>query len=253
MNLVSNAPSLDRLLAAARAGQWRAADLLGPTDQPRVPRWLPRSALFSVATLLRHGEQAALAICRDIGATLPNGPVRDFVELQMTDEQRHTQLYIAYLERLAWPDESDDPFLPLREAAVDRRGDTDALVLLNHFVLEDAAVGAHLWLAHHLPCPLLRRITKQICRDQASHVAFGRWCMRQAGTNQPASTQRANLAWAREVRARCAASLNRHLGALGALLSTVTPHYAAAFCVNQDRMLDRLLTDDIDEQRDSPC
>jgi hypothetical protein len=218
-----NLSQIERLVAAARHGQWSVEQVYANGARPELAMWVPRAAVVTIVGLLRAGERTAEIACRRLAMLLPAGLARDFVVLQAADESRHAAVYDRYIDLLGLRPGPFDEFEPIRAA-----------------VNEDAAVSAHQWLARHLPCPLLRRLTRGIGRDEARHVAFGRWFTRHMTGGIPERARRADLAWARDVRARCTERIAVRMGTMSSLLSRAVPGYATQHERIQDATLEAL-------------
>lgn len=237
----ANLSTIERLAAAAGREQWRVEDVVVGDARPALPAWAPRVAIATAVGLLRDGERAAEAACLRLIELLPAGPAADFVRLQAADETRHAAAYARYLDLLGARAAPSDAFEPVHDAMRARNRSPHALVLVNHLILEDAALGVHHWLARRLPCPLLCRIVRRVGRDEARHVAFGRWFARGAVAAITEPDRRADLAWARDVRARCMDRVAALLGPMSPLLAPALPGFAARHAREQDAALDALM------------
>jgi hypothetical protein len=235
-----NLSQIERLVAAARHGQWSVEQVYANGARPELAMWVPRAAVVTIVGLLRAGERTAEIACRRLAMLLPAGLARDFVVLQAADESRHAAVYDRYIDLLGLRPGPFDEFEPIRAAVNEAGRSAHAVVLINHLILEDAAVSAHQWLARHLPCPLLRRLTRGIGRDEARHVAFGRWFTRHMTGGIPERARRADLAWARDVRARCTERIAVRMGTMSSLLSRAVPGYATQHERIQDATLEAL-------------
>jgi len=144
-------------------------------DRPvRLPLWLPRRLAASAMTHFQSGELATAKICARIRHRPDMSPGRDFLEMQVLDEQRHAHLYSLYLDRLGGPDKRPSGVGRAYDRAASWQGAPQAIILAFHGILEGESMRLQQVIDKWLPCPLFREISAVIARDEARHIAFGR-------------------------------------------------------------------------------
>lgn len=170
--------ALSRLAEKGEAEQWTAEAVLGGGLDVAHPRWLPRKFHAALISQFYHGELATQRLCRILLKRIDDPRAGRCLSIQIADEERHAQVYRAYLKRLG----DIRPVEPALEEAFERAlswsGPPEALIAAFNIVLEGEALRALENMGGWLNCPLFQRINGPICRDEARHFAFGRIYLR---------------------------------------------------------------------------
>ncbi len=171
--------TLSALVAKAERGQWDAADVLDGSEKAALPVWLPGKFYTAVVSQFYHGELATIRMCRKLLPALNDPVARRLVELQIADEGRHAEVYLAYLEDIG-PLQPIDPMLEdAYEKALSWSANDGTMLAAFTIILEGEALFALNYFDRWLRCPRFRRINAGISRDEARHYAFGRTYLQQ--------------------------------------------------------------------------
>lgn len=197
----------DRLAAlaekGARATERRFAQKSSFHAPPRVPFWIGRSAVVSSASQLLHGEDLTARLCSHLAPRLELAEAQDCLWRQEEDEREHGRLYALYLGKLNARKPSERaarlPIMDLIERALlTWRGAPQAQVLGINLLLEGEALALQQSAGNWLPCPLFRSINREIARDEARHIAFGRLYLTASLAELPLKERLAIHDWARD-------------------------------------------------------
>ncbi len=169
---------LAHLLGNGRAEQWSLESALDWRCSPRLPWWLPRRAYTTLVTQVYYGESATLLLCKALRPHLHRPIERALIDLQETDERRHTAAYERYLARLGDLVPPDEATTATLETGLAWKDDPLAMMVAFHVVLESEALTIQQDLSAHSPCPLFAALNARAARDEARHVAFGKLYLR---------------------------------------------------------------------------
>jgi hypothetical protein len=170
---------LRELAAKGERAQWVAEELT-EGGRPSVPRWLPAAVYTALVSQFYHGEFATLRLCRRLINRVDDADARRCLELQIADEERHARVYRAYLKRLGDIAQPEPTMADVYERALAWPGPPEAMIAAFNIVLEGEALRTLDDLDSWLPCPWFRRINARVSRDEARHLAFGRFYLRAA-------------------------------------------------------------------------
>lgn len=162
------------LAAKGAQAQWSAADAVNWTDDIALPAWLPRKFYAAILSQIYYGERAASRMCQRILDDIRDPLARHCMELQLIDEERHAEVYLAYLEGIGGLEPIEPLLAAAYEEALSWSGPPLAMVAAFNIVLDGEALYILDDLGSWLPCPRFRRINAPIRRDEARHLAFGK-------------------------------------------------------------------------------
>lgn len=194
---------LARLVENGRDDQWSIERDIDWSIKERLPVWISRRHAAIAISQLYHGELATARMCRRLLGETDDPLLRRCLELQLADELRHAAAYRRYLQRFG----GVTPMEPALERALDLagRGPLGVLgtIVAFHIVAEGELLRLQERLVGFFPCPLLRRISKLVSRDEARHVAFGRLCLEAWTADLPPHRRRELFHWVRRIWADC--------------------------------------------------
>ena len=165
---------LESLLAKALNDQWSLEHHVDWDRAVDLPRWLPRKTYISILSQLYYGELATTHACRRLLAEIDDPLARVFLHIQEADEVRHAEAYRLYLERLGDIAPIDEALETAFRGGLGWTGSHHGLTVAFGVVLEGEALRLQKTCHDCFPCPLLRRITQLVSRDEARHVAFAK-------------------------------------------------------------------------------
>jgi hypothetical protein len=119
-----------------------------------------------------HGEQGALMTAATLTHTVPDYEGKLYAATQTMDEARHVEVYEKYVRKLA-------VVYPIGEwlkKLIDVTLTADHWIKIGigmNMVVEGLALASFHNMRRKTTCPLLRKITDGVLRDEARHVAFG--------------------------------------------------------------------------------
>ncbi len=209
---------LAALVAAAHAAQSEARSEFDESRDVHVPWYLPRGMYVDIVSQLFHGERAALELCQRMAGSLGNAQAEAFLAYQIADEQRHVDVFGAYLGRLGDIRPHHAALDIARTAALDWRGSPLAPVIVTHILLEGEALHLQHELSAAFPCPLFRDITTSAARDEARHHAFGRAYLRHRLAAAGKDERIAIYRWVRRLWQECADATSDRFDGLESLL-----------------------------------
>ncbi len=165
---------LDVLSTNGQNRQWTAdKDIDWKLDIIR-PNWLLRRFHGALISQFRHGELITVQICKHLLEQVTDPFVRNLLIQQISDEERHTEVYERYLIRLGNITEIDPAMAESVERMYHWQGSYLGLMVAVHIILEGEALRTLQDLSKEIPCPLFSQINSHITRDEARHVAFGK-------------------------------------------------------------------------------
>jgi hypothetical protein len=125
-----------------------------------------------------HGEQGALICAAKIVQTVPDMDSKFYAATQVIDEARHVEVYSRYLHEkleLAYP---INPFLKTLLDQVLRDTRWDFTYLGMQILIEGLALASFGLLREFATDPLGVAVNAYVMQDEARHVAFGRFALR---------------------------------------------------------------------------
>lgn len=197
-------PALLNLYRKGKQGQWNADERIDWSQDldPENPEGLPDEAIpifgwdgFAQltaqerATVRRHyqawqvsqflhGEQGALLCTAKIVQQVPAIDAKYYAATQVADEARHVETYARLLHdkfELAYP---INPSLRLLLEQILRDARWDMTYLGMQILVEGLALAAFQQIRDRTRQPLIAAITAYVMQDEARHVAFGRYALR---------------------------------------------------------------------------
>jgi hypothetical protein len=125
-----------------------------------------------------HGEQGALMTAAALTHAAPDYEGKLYAATQTMDEARHVEAYDSYIQKLA----IIYPISPWLKGVIDDTLQADHWVKIAigmNMVVEGLALGAFHNMRRSTTCPLLRKLTELVLRDESRHVAFGNLYVRE--------------------------------------------------------------------------
>lgn len=119
-----------------------------------------------------HGEQGALMTAAALTHAVPDYEAKLYAATQTMDEARHVEVYQRYIDKLALV----YPMSPGLKELIDATLTADHWVKIAigmNMIVEGLALAAFHNMRRQTTCDLLRKITENVLRDEARHVAFG--------------------------------------------------------------------------------
>ncbi len=188
---------VEDLYKRAKQNQWDSDELL-PWDHevdPSNPLIADRSSVYhkipffqklsksqqetftahSTAQLLSqflHGEQGALMTAACVTHSVPDAGAKLYAATQTMDEARHVEVYAKYCDKIAMT----YPMSPWLKALIDAtlQSDRHEKVMIGmNMIVESLALGAFNNMYRTTNCPLLKKLTFNVMRDESRHVSFG--------------------------------------------------------------------------------
>ena len=126
-----------------------------------------------------HGEQGALMTAAALTHAVPDYEGKLYAATQTMDEARHVEVYERYIRKLAIV----YPMSPWLKDTIDKTLQAEHWVKIAigmNMVVEGLALGAFHNMRRATTCPLLRKLTEGVLRDESRHVAFGNLYVRDA-------------------------------------------------------------------------
>lgn len=211
-------PSVDALYRKAKTKQWDVDldidwTVDGQIDRARDPNsklnrfYIPSAGVFnrlsndqraelghaSTAWTINqflHTEQGALTCAAKLVQAAPWIDAKFYAATQVMDEARHMEAYAKYVkENLEWEFPISHHLATLLDDVV-RDSRWDFTYLGMQVVIEGLALAAFGLQYKLSPDPLLRQITRYVMADEARHVAFGVFSLREAYAEMSAAELR---------------------------------------------------------------
>ena len=155
--------------------------------------------LAKTVNRLYHGELVTAAACAAVAQRMDNGLVRECLEHQAADEERHARVYRRYMQALGVEPKTDLVSAEIAGAVSVWRGHPSAVIAGLNIALEGAALDIQLKLAKDAACPVFAEINKQIARDEARHLAFGKIYLSEVAPDLDPRDKEWILSWLRAV------------------------------------------------------
>ncbi len=119
-----------------------------------------------------HGEQGALMTAACVTHSVPDAGAKLYAATQTMDEARHVEVYAKYCEKIAIV----YPMSPWLKTLIDATLQSDRyekVMIGMNMIVEGLALGAFNNMYRTTTCPLLKKITFNVMRDESRHVSFG--------------------------------------------------------------------------------
>jgi len=119
-----------------------------------------------------HGEQGALMTAACVTHSVPDAGAKLYAATQTMDEARHVEVYAKYCEKIAMT----YPMSPWLKALIDATLQSDRyekVMIGMNMIVESLALGAFNNMYRTTACPLLKKLTFNVMRDESRHVSFG--------------------------------------------------------------------------------
>jgi hypothetical protein len=119
-----------------------------------------------------HGEQGALMTAATVTHSVPDCGAKLYAATQTMDEARHVEVYAKYCDKIAMT----YPMSPFLKAIIDLTLQSDKyqkIMIGMNMIVEGLALGAFNNMYRTTSCPLLKKITFNVMRDESRHVSFG--------------------------------------------------------------------------------
>ena len=141
-----------------------------------LPRQLPwqRPIARGIVNQFVGGEEATARLCRRVLPRIASAAARDCLLVQVEDERRHAETYRHYLTRLGGEATRHDFLDEAVERCLAWSGAPEAALLAFHVIVEGEALAFQDTARNWIRDPLFDEMSRQIARDEARHVAFGR-------------------------------------------------------------------------------
>ncbi len=153
---------------------------------PRERVALKREVVSWMLSQFLHGEQGALLATAQIVTTVQTVDAKLYGATQVMDEARHVEVYERYLREKM---ELTYPVTPTLKRLLDiilTDGRWDFKYLGMQIMVEGLALAAFGLLREMTDEPLIRKLTGNVIRDEARHVAFGVLSLKDHYTHMPA-------------------------------------------------------------------
>lgn len=160
------------LAAKATARTWHARELDWWTPIV-VPAGVRTDVYVDMVSQLFWAEQVALDALARMTVELPEREARAFLATQVTDEDRHAQVYRGYLERLGDVRPLDPGLGQVFDEATAWDGPAWGRVAALNVLMEHEALHQQHHRIANLPCPLFKQINTRIASDESRHAGFG--------------------------------------------------------------------------------
>lgn len=119
-----------------------------------------------------HGEQGALMTAACVTHSVPDAGAKLYAATQTMDEARHVEVYAKYCDKIAIV----YPMSPWLKTLIDATLQSDRyekVMIGMNMIVEGLALGAFNNMYRTTTCPLLKKITFNVMRDESRHVSFG--------------------------------------------------------------------------------
>ncbi|MBG51228.1 MAG: hypothetical protein CML99_02230 [Rhodobiaceae bacterium] len=104
--------------------------------------------------------------------SVPDAGAKLYAATQTMDEARHVEVYAKYCDKIAMT----YPMSPWLKALIDAtlKSDRHEKVMIGmNMIVESLALGAFNNMYRTTTCPLLKKLTFNVMRDESRHVSFG--------------------------------------------------------------------------------
>jgi len=128
--------SLSPLLAKGQSAQYQSSNDFDWYLRAKLPLLLPRSMASSAISQFYYGEITTARMCRQILSSVNTATARDFLEIQALDEDRHSQIYLKYLDKIGGLAKINPAVDNSYHQALSWTGAPEAIILAFHIILE---------------------------------------------------------------------------------------------------------------------
>lgn len=139
-----------------------------------IPKWLSEDQYICLVSNLIYGEKSTVRACKILQSQFNEGIFYNFLETQISDEEKHAKIYHQYLDKLGHNYSPSPKWCALIEECIEKHKSPIELVIAFHILLEGEAVFLQKLISEYVPCPLFSDINNNIRLDEARHVAFGK-------------------------------------------------------------------------------
>lgn len=164
-----------------------------------IPKWLSEDQYICMVSNLIYGENSTVRACKILQSQFNEGIFYNFLETQISDEEKHAKIYHQYLDKLGHKYSPSPKWCALIEECLEKHTSTIELVVAFHILLEGEAVFLQKLISEYVPCPLFCDINNKIRLDEARHVAFGKIILPQLLKTLSEDTKQEILIWAEEL------------------------------------------------------
>ncbi len=208
---------LDTLLGNAKSATLATVDDFDWENVTRTASPRARDFLAKTVNRLYQGECVTASACAALAARMDDALVREFLEHQAEDEERHAAIYRRYMHELGTAPAEDSVSAEILGAVSVWRGHPAAVVAGLNIALEGAAMEIQLKLAKDADCPVFAEINRQVARDEARHLAFGKIYLSETVPNLDRRDREWIISWLRAVWLRASEHAFRDLPGAKAL------------------------------------
>ncbi len=207
---------------AAKAAQAEAEhpDLDWNRPCPSLTLW-QRPIVCGVVNQFIGGEEATARLCREVAPRIDLAAARECLVTQVEDERRHAEVYRRYLAKLDGRPAHQNLLDEAVERSLSWKGAPEAALLAFHVIVEGEALAFQDQARARIPDPLFDEMSRQIAKDEARHIAFGRLYLSQALPNLPLKERIEIYQWLRDLWFDGTTRLAR--GQLGKVITTAMP------------------------------
>ncbi|WP_282606407.1 hypothetical protein [Pelagibius sp. Alg239-R121] len=188
---------------------------------PKLTSWR-RGMAIGIVNQFIGGEEATARLCRDLAPRICLASARDCLLIQVEDEMNHAAIYRRYLNRIGGRASAHHFLEEVVKRSLSWKGAPEAALLAFHVIVEGEALAfldeARDWIQD----PLFHNLSRQIARDEARHVAFGRLYLSQTLPCLPLQERIEIYRWLRALWFDGTTRLTK--GRLGSVIATALPH-----------------------------
>lgn len=196
------------------------ADLDWSQPRPRLTLW-QRPVVCGIVNQFIGGEEATARLCEEVAPRIGLDAARDCLMVQVEDERRHAEIYRRYLERLGGRPAQQGLLDEAVERALSWKGAPEAALLAFHVIVEGEALAFQDKARSRIPDPLFDDMSRQIAKDEARHIAFGRLYLSHSLPNLPLQERIEIYLWLRALWFDGTTRLAR--GQLGKVIAAAMP------------------------------
>ncbi len=187
---------------------------------PRLAIW-QRPIACGIVNQFVGGEEATARLCAAVAPQVDLQAARDCLLVQVEDERRHADMYRRYLARLNGRPSQQNLLDDAVTRSLSWKGAPEAALLAFHVIVEGEALAFQETARNHIPDPLFDAMSRQIAKDEARHIAFGRLYLSQSLPHLPLQERIEIYRWLRALWFEGTARLSS--GPLGKIIATAMP------------------------------
>lgn len=195
-------------------------DLDWSQPRSRLTLW-QRPVVCGIVNQFIGGEEATARLCKEVAPRIGLAAARDFLMIQVEDERRHAEIYRRYLMRLDGKPAQQSLLDQAVERSLSWKGAPEAALLAFHVIVEGEALAFQDKARARISDPLFDDMSRQIAKDEARHIAFGRLYLSQSLPNLPLQERVEIYHWLRALWFDGTTRLAR--GQLGKIVATAMP------------------------------